>query len=107
MGGNDHTTDMCKRLASTFGYAHLVANAAAAGGASTPAAIVSSLNDSIVRDGGRRFIIQGFPTTLDAAFHFEKTIAQPLFVLLANGVVEGPVADLYAKVRPRGAGVCM
>jgi adenylate kinase family enzyme len=72
-------------------YTHLVA--ASTG---TPAAIVSGLNDSIVRDGGHRFIIQGFPLTLDAAFHFEKTITQPLFVLLDGA--EGPVVDLYSKV---------
>ena len=64
---------------------------------STPVAIVSAINDAIVRDGGQKFIIQGFPASLDAAFHFEKTIAQPLFVLLDGGVV-GPVADLYMKI---------
>jgi hypothetical protein len=94
IGGDDATTGLCRRLGAEFGYAHLVA-----AGSGSAAAVVSGLNDSIVRDGGRRFIVQGFPRTLEEAFHFEKTIAQPLFVLLDGGKVEGPVADLYSKVR--------
>ena len=83
---------MCRRLSKDFGYALLAAPPAS----SSPAAAVSALNDGILRDGGHKFIITGFPTTLDAAFHFEKTVAQPLFVLLDGA--DGPVADLYMKV---------
>jgi adenylate kinase family enzyme len=93
LGADSDTADLSKQLGAQFGFT--VINGGAQSKAA-PSAAVSFFSDAIARDGGRRFIIHGFPSTLDQAFHFERSLAQPLFVLL-NGA-DGPVADLYAKI---------
>lgn len=93
VGGDDGTSALCKRLAAQFGYSHIKSSDNAS---TAPATAVGALKEAMAKDGSRRFIIENFPHTLDQAFYFEKSVAQPLFVLLDGA--EGPVADLYAKV---------
>lgn len=90
----------CARISKTFGYTHLstgdllrdeVKSGSALGkevdAVISAGALVSTdlvlrlLQAAMDRDGGSRFLIDGFPRALDQAFAFEKAVGKPSFVL--------------------------
>lgn len=93
LGGDDSTAGLCERLGKQFRFSVIKSSSTST---TAPSACLVELKDAIAQKGGSRFIVHGFPHTLEQAFAFERAIAQPLFVLLDGA--EGPVADLYAKV---------
>lgn len=125
----------CQRLAKTYGYEHLstgdllraevaantelgrqCADVMKAGQLVNQDVILALVKKAMARSGSRRFLLDGYPRSLDQAFEFERQVQSPSFVLnfevseatatkriLERGKTSGRSDDNAATVKKRFA----